>query len=112
MFEVTIKFETQEDKESFITSVINSFNSSGKNKSVWANTVERSGDTVFFTKKLAEEPVEEPAKATEEVSGEVDFSESSAVSSPATTETSESGSLEEVTSGADSSEQNPRRVKK
>lgn len=51
MFEITFKFETEADKESFVSSVISSFNSTGKAKSVHANHVERVGNTVIFTKQ-------------------------------------------------------------
>jgi hypothetical protein len=51
MIDLVVKFENEADKESFISSVISSFNASGKMKSVHANTVERVDNVLFFTRQ-------------------------------------------------------------
>jgi hypothetical protein len=80
MITIEVKFENEADKESFITSVVESFNSTGKEKSVHANTVERVGDTLFFTRQLSE--VESPV-ADAGLLEDADLSEPSVDSSPA-----------------------------
>ena len=60
MNEITIKFETEKDKEAFAASVLSAVDA-GVLADFDANTITRTGDTLFFTKQPEPEVAPEVA---------------------------------------------------